>query len=208
MEVKIKMTRGSGEETPDMRTNPHFIASFQDFLDCDVNDELLRYEQDVNDNVEGSGFVIEKIIFLNVHIWKSDPLKASSYIDLPKEIKLKKAVVNIQNNDNICFLWSDLAHLHPPKRNSERVTHYTKYENTLNVKDLKFPMSLRDIPKFDKMNNLSINVYGLRDTNKVQILKISNNSKNDEIHIDHLYFTSKEKSHYVFIKNLSRLTKS
>ena len=39
-------------------------------------------------------------------------------------------------------------------------------------------MSLRDIPKFEKMNNLSVNEYGLTDTNKVQILKISNNYKN------------------------------
>jgi len=38
----------------------------------------------------GSGFVIEKnkIIFLDIHILKSDPLKGYSYIDLPKERKL------------------------------------------------------------------------------------------------------------------------
>ena len=64
------MIRESGEETPYMRTNPHFITSFQDFLDCDVYDELLRYEQNVNDNVEGSGFIIEKIICLDIHILK------------------------------------------------------------------------------------------------------------------------------------------
>ena len=52
-----------------------------------------------------------------------------------QEIKLKKVVVNIQNNYNKCFLWSDLAHLHPPKWNPERVPHYKKYETTLNVKD-------------------------------------------------------------------------
>ena len=57
-----------------------------------------------------------------------------------------------------------------------------KYENTLDIKDFKFPMPLTDIPKFEKMNNLSVNVYGLTDTNKVQILKISN-YKNDETHI-------------------------
>ncbi len=69
-------------------------------------------------------------------------------------------------------------------------------------------MSLRDIPKFEKMNNLSVNAYGLTDTNKVQILKISNYYKNDETHIDLLCITSKEKSHCAHIKNLSRLTKS
>ena len=92
---------------------------------------------------------------------------------------------------------------HPPQWNPERVEHYKKYENTLNVKDLKFPMSLRDIPKFDKMNNLSVNVYGLMDTNKVQILKISNNYKNDETHIDLLYFTSK-KNHIVLSSKISQ----
>ena len=53
------------------------------------------------------------------------------------------------------------------------------------------------------MNNLSVNVYGLTDTNKVQIVKISNKYKNDD-----LYFASKEKSQNASIKNLSKLIKS
>ena len=83
-----------------MRTNPHFISSFQDFVRCDVYDELHRQEQDVGNTVVGSGFTITKIIFLDIHILNSDPLQASSYIDLSKEIKLKKAVLSIQNKDN------------------------------------------------------------------------------------------------------------
>ena len=43
----------------------------------------------------------------------------------------------------------------------------------LNVKDLKFPMPLTDISNFEKMNNLSINEYGLTETKKVQIKKIT-----------------------------------
>ena len=35
-------------------------------------------------------------------------------------------------------------------------------------------MSLKDITKFENMTNLSINVYGLTDKNKVQILRVSN----------------------------------
>ncbi len=117
-----------------MRTNPHFISSFQDFVRCDVYDDLQRQEQYVDNTVVGSGFALTKIIFLDIHILKSDPLQASSFIDLPKEIKLKKAVVNIQNKDNKCFLWSVLAHLHPPQWKPERVEHYKKYENTLKLK--------------------------------------------------------------------------
>ena len=47
-----------------------------------------------------------------------------------------------------------------------------KYENTLDIKDFKFPMPLTDIPNFEKKNNLSINVYGLTRENKVQVLKL------------------------------------
>ena len=102
------MVRQDDEATPYMRRSPHFISSFQDFVRCDVCDELQRQEQDVDNTVVGSGFTITNIIFLEIHR-KSDTLQASSYIDLPKEIKLKKAVVNIQNKDNKCFLCSVLV---------------------------------------------------------------------------------------------------
>ena len=51
MGVKLNMVRESDETTPYMRTNPHFISSFQDFVRCDVYDELQRQEQDVDNTV-------------------------------------------------------------------------------------------------------------------------------------------------------------
>ena len=118
--VKLNMVREGDETTPYMRTNPHSISSFQDSVRCDVYDELQRQEQDVDNTVVDSGFAITKIIFLDIHILKSDPLQASYLL---KEIKFKKAVVNIQNKDNKCLLWSVLAHLHPPQWNPERIEH-------------------------------------------------------------------------------------
>ena len=59
------MTREGDEETPYTRTNPHFITSFQDFLICDVYDELQRQELDV-DSVTRSGLVLKTIIFLEI----------------------------------------------------------------------------------------------------------------------------------------------
>ena len=70
-------------------------------------------------------------------------------------------------------------------------------------------MSLKDITKFENMNNLSINVFGLTDKNKVQILRVSCTKSNDnwsnDQHVDLLYFTHKETAHYAYIKNFSRL---
>ena len=41
-----------------MRTDLHFITSFQDFLNSGVYEELSRQEEDVDNTVVGSGFNI------------------------------------------------------------------------------------------------------------------------------------------------------
>jgi len=46
---------------------------------------------------------------MEINISKYKPLKGSSYIDLPKEIKDKKAIRNSKNDDNECFKWAVLA---------------------------------------------------------------------------------------------------
>ena len=63
----------------------------------------------------GSDRQDECVSYIDVHILKSDPLGASSYIDLPKRVKMKRAIINIKNKDRKCFLWSVLAYLHPVK---------------------------------------------------------------------------------------------
>ncbi|CAG9772350.1 unnamed protein product [Ceutorhynchus assimilis] len=47
----------------------------------------------------GSGWALEKILFLKVNVNKYKPIRASSYIPLPKQIKYRKAVINVKNND-------------------------------------------------------------------------------------------------------------
>ncbi|GBO13510.1 hypothetical protein AVEN_265542-1 [Araneus ventricosus] len=59
------------------------------------------------------------------------PLAPSSYIPLPSKLAAKKAVVNIKNTDQKCFIWSVLAALHPVRQNAERVSHYTSMEQEL-----------------------------------------------------------------------------
>ena len=50
---------------------------------------------------------------LEIHTPEFDPMKGSSYIPLPDWILNKKAIVNIQNKDEKCFLWCVLRYLHP-----------------------------------------------------------------------------------------------
>jgi len=133
-----------------MRMNPpHLITSIDSFLKSPIFEELIRFE--LEEQQQGSGFNIGNVSYIDLNILKSTPLKASSYIDLPKDIKNKKAIINIKNTDNKCFLWSILAHLYPQERDCERVSKYKKYENKLETGDLGI------LKEFQSIRNMRIN---------------------------------------------------
>ena len=64
---------------------------------------------------KGSGWYFNEVIRLEIHIVEYKPMKGGSYIPLPEFITKKKSIINIQNKDNKCFLWSILRYLHPFK---------------------------------------------------------------------------------------------
>ena len=49
------------------------------------------------------------------------PLRGISYIPLPKELANKKAIINLKNNDNLCFKWAVTRALNPLDKNAERI---------------------------------------------------------------------------------------
>ena len=135
-------------------------------------------------------------------------MKGGSYIPLPKFITKKKTIINIQNKDNKCFLWSILRYLHPKEIHGERLTDLKKYENDLNFKGINFPIKVKDITKFEKQNpNLpGTNVFSVNDNNKIHPLRI--NQKDCQKSIDLFLYSNEEKQHYSLIKNFSRLVRS
>ena len=73
---------------------------------------------------------------------------------------IKRLFLNVQNKDNLCFLYSILAQLHPAEENAKRVSKYKKYLNTLKYDGIEMPISVGDIDRFEKLNqDLTINVY-------------------------------------------------
>lgn len=105
-----------------------------------------------------SGLMIERCFALYLNITKYDPIKGSSYILLPKELANKKAIVNVQNDDNRCLAWALQSALHPVEIHAERTNNYKDYK--LNMDGIDFPTPLSQIRKDENKNNLAINVYG------------------------------------------------
>ena len=174
----------------------------------DMADQIEELVQKMEE-AEGSGWVFLKIINLTLHTAKWDPLNAGSYIDLPANLKNKKAIINMKNQDDKCFLWCVLRALNPKNTNPDRIDKDLKSkQDTLNMEGIKYPVSFRDIDRFESLNpNISISVFGYNQDERVYPLKVSKYT-GCEHDITSMLLKDGENSHYCLINNMSALLAS
>ena len=155
----------------------------------------------------GSGWVFYKIIKLELHTVSYRPLRGNTWIPLPKELADKKAIINMKNKDNKCFMWCVQRALNPKNDNAERVDkELMEKENTLNMEGIEYPISLKDINKIEKQNpEISITVLGFNEKDKVHPLRVSEYVYNREHNIILLLIERNGVNHYCLVKNSSRL---
>ena len=119
---------------------------------------------------EGSGWTVESIEIHHLNIANYSPLKGSSYIELPPEIKKSKGLINIKNEDNECFRWCHIRHLNPQNKNPQRITKTDKnFIKQLDYSNIEFPVTVKQINKIEKQNNIRINLFGYEEKQKFPI---------------------------------------
>ena len=71
-----------------------------------------------------SSFALDKIMHLYINVHRLVLTRGGSYIELPKWLKSKKAVINPQNKDEKCFKWAVIAALHHEeiKKDHQRIS--------------------------------------------------------------------------------------
>ena len=154
----------------------------------------------------GSGWRFANVVSLDIYVDPFNPMRAGSYFPLPYKLDIKKAVINVQNNDDECFKWAITSAVFPRKKNGHRLdANMRKNAALLNWKGIDFPTTLQQIFRFEKQNPYSINVYGWTGTS-VYSLRISKHDNEQCINL--LLIEKKGKQHYCWIKNMSRLTAS
>ena len=174
----------------------------------EMAEEILE-EVDKTREAEGSGWRFEEVIKLVLHTTRWDPISAGSYIELPPALKNKKAIINMKNQDDKCFMWSVLRALNPKDKNAERIDNDLKSKvDILNMQGIKYPVGFRGIDRFESQNpEISITVLGYNKDERVNTLKVSKYTgcKHD---IVLLLIKDGEKSHYCLVKNTSALLAS
>ena len=179
----------------------------------EIEEEIQKVQE-----AEGSGWQFLKVIKLVLHTTRWEPLYGGSYIPLDPYLANKKALINIQNEDDKCFMWSVLRALYPKDTNPQRIDNDLKSkQDSINMKGICYPVSLRAIDRFEHLNpNISISILGYNKEDLVHPIRISKYTGCDHDIILLLLKEAvkgengkiEEKTHYTLVKNMSALIAS
>ena len=171
-----------------------------------------------------SGWNYQKTNSMSVNFFEAGILNGSNYVEIPLR---SSAILNIENNDKDCSLWSILAKLDPisdsKNGHAKSVSNYRQYFSELNIEGFDFTNGFKcsEWPKFEKLNNLSIKKFELNfylDNNKWKHklipTELSNNKTDNVIDLSNHYallkklnvFLGKQNCRYICRKCLSGYT--
>ena len=157
----------------------------------------------------GSGWVLESIDYLRLFTAEYAPMHGNRYIPTPKAIVDKHAIINPHNENEHCVMYC-LAlsqHYHEiDQNNPHRPAQLEQFFDEYNFDGCSMPMEIDDFTKFEKNNNLAINVYHIKHDGKlITPLRITQQEGKLEEYVNLLLIEGKEHCHYAWIKNLDRL---
>ena len=219
--VMMKETRITHLQTlPDIITAATDLSEWFNTIIVNLNTRLEEYEK------KGSGYRFDKVVFLDILIDPYKPLSAKSYIPLPKELALKKAIINVKNeNDNECFKWAVTSAVYQVNKNAEILSKKMRQDSEkFDWTGIEFPVTLKNIKTFEKNNPYAVNVYGYEGGQiyPLRISKRGTHSPSDPFEeeskgsqgiatpltLNLLLISNNETNHYCWIKNMSRLLSS
>ena len=189
--------------------NGYFNSKVQTIINhTEINEALQMSKQNILNQIsqwisEGSGWTIQSVDSHYLNIVKYKPLKGSSYIQLPYELRNSaKGLINMKNEDDECFRWCHIRHLNPQDKDPQRIKKTDKqYINKLDYSGIEFPVNVKHYNKIEKQNNINISVFGYEDKEPYPIY-VSKEKHEDNMKL--LLVTKNENKHYVLIKDFNK----
>ena len=161
------------------------------------------YQQIGNPALRDSKFVFDGVIHMDIDFHRLNLTRGSSYIPLPDWLAKKGAIINPKNSDMECFKWAVIAAMkwkdvgdHP-----EMISKLRRYEDDFDWTGIKFPLSFRDIKRFEPRNEITINILAFEHK---QIYICRKGKEYDRV-ANLMLITDHNNKHYVVIKSLKRL---
>ena len=210
----IRFSKGS--EKIDLAFNSRMLAAYGlNDIDELVNKMIAhKLEQIANPALRDSGFVFEEVIGTNIDFHRLNLTRGSNYLPLPEWISRKKVIINPKNEDVECSKWAVIAadRWEEIDKHPERISKLRKFEEEYDWTDVEFPFTIRSIDKFERKNEISVNVLAVEDR---RIFICRKSTHNYERVVNLMLITGENSfpyeegkyngSHYVAVKSLSRL---
>ena len=170
----------------------------------EIVDKMINHtkEQIENPALLNSRFVFDEVLFTNVDFHQLNLTRGSSYLPLPNWLARKKAIINPKNEDKECFKWA--LRWEEINNNPERTSKLKRFEKDFDWSGIGFPVSVKDISKFEFRNQISINLLVIEGKQ----IYICRKGGNHERIINLMIISENNRKHYVAIKSLSRLLSS
>ena len=205
--LKVTFEKISADEI--VEKSAYFNSTPQTIINqMEIADSLQSSKQQILNKIaqwisEGSGWTIKSVDSHYLNIVKYKPLKGSSYIQLPYELRNSaKGLINMKNEDNECFRWCHIRHLNPQDKYPQRIKKADRqYVEKLDYSNIDFPVNVKQYNKIEKQNSININVFGYEDK---QPYPIYVSKEKYEDHMELLLVTKDENKHYVLIKDFNK----
>jgi len=155
--------------------------------------------------MNGSRWTFHSIVALDIHTAGYKPLRGGTFVKLPEFLSRKQALVNIKfrnetttKEDNQSFKSCITRALNPVERDSGRISRILrKQAESLNFTGIEFPVSLKAIDKFDRLNpKIAVSVLGYE--NSIYPRRISKFKRESNVTL------LLENKHFCLVKSLSR----
>ena len=154
-----------------------------------------------------STFGFDEVLYLDVNFHQLNLTRGSSYLPLPDWLSRKRAIFSPHNNDEECFKWSVIAVENVGMKNPQRVSNLRKFTDNYDWSGLEFPVSTKDIRKFETRNNVSVNKLAVEGRD-IYIYRKSLRMGEQDREINLLLISEDGINPYTAIKSLSRLLSS
>ncbi|CAB4001817.1 Gastrula zinc finger [Paramuricea clavata] len=209
--IKVRMSKEIGNDKTKkdsiyFKSRTGTATNFEDIESTAAQNQLTILSRIETFQNLGSNWIILNIESHYVNIAMYKPLKGSSYMKLPADISNPKCgLINMQNDDNKCFMWSHLRHVRPRARRATTITKQDReFAENLDYEGIDFPVKISDIDKIERRNSISISVFGYK--GKKQFYPIRNSKTKYDEHMELLLLGDNEGgNHYVLIKDVNRM---
>ncbi|KYM97826.1 hypothetical protein ALC62_11480 [Cyphomyrmex costatus] len=188
-------------------------SDLKEWYDEYVMDAILSDLEEFQER--DSGWALSRILNLIVNVNKFYPMHGGCRVNVPRRIISKRATINIETYDNACFAWAIVAALYPASTNVNRTSQYPHYSEVLQLEGIDFPVTLKQITKFERLNDVSVTVFVERERDEkkritdsdtmIVPLRVTKVKRNKHVNLLYVQHDDNVVGHFVWIKNLSRL---